>query len=64
MSPDAHVAMKVTTSLRFKTCGYVLQHGAPPRILEEHCAHGAYSTRVVPSGSFTWFNAIKTVTCL
>ena len=46
MSPDAHVALQVTTSLRFKTWGYVLQHGVHPGRLAGHSVRGA---RAAPS---------------
>ena len=40
MGPDAHVALHATTSIRFKTRGYVLHHGVQPRMLEGRSVRG------------------------
>ena len=42
MSPDAHVALQVSTLLRFKTWGYAL-HGVQPRMLEGRSVHGEWA---------------------
>ena len=58
MGPDVRVALQVTTSLRLKTWGYVLQHGIQPRILEVHSVRGVRWRLAEPVDVQAWMSTV------